>query len=107
MTMTKRELWKLRQEITLGSYFLSDYENTFGFDKEQVCDFFDGYADYLQEIMREDHIPDSDFWNELEKYDNADNLYGWWLCFENAPLTRNNYRYAEVRDGMYASSFEY
>lgn len=50
--MTKDELWVLRQEIKLGSLFYADYRNSFGIDTHPVCDFFDGYLEYLDQEMQ-------------------------------------------------------
>ena len=47
--MTKDELWALRQEIKLGSLFYADYRNSFDIDEHPVCDFFDGYLEYLDQ----------------------------------------------------------
>lgn len=76
--MTKQMLWRLRQEISLNSMYYSDY----------VCDFFDGYLEYLNEIMQE-QIPaydDAEFFDWLPVYDNAENLWNWYGCFEDDPL---------------------
>lgn len=37
-------LWPLRQEITLGSMYVSDYNNSFGIKPEKVCDFFTSFG---------------------------------------------------------------
>ena len=55
--MTKDMLWQLRMEIRLCSLYYADYRNSFGIERRAVCDFFDGYADFLEELMREE-IPD-------------------------------------------------
>ena len=47
MEMSKRNLWALRTEITLGSLYTSDYENSFQILPRMVQDFFDGYIEYL------------------------------------------------------------
>lgn len=67
----KQKLWRLRQEIVLNSLYLRDYENTFGIPHYIVCDFFDGYMEYLEEI------------NET---DTPENLWSWYNCFESDPL---------------------
>lgn len=83
---TKNKLWKLRQEIRLGSLFTRDYDNSFGVNERDCQDFFDGYLDWLKEEMQEEGIPDNDFWDELDNYDNAENLYEWYLMYEDEPL---------------------
>lgn len=75
-----RQLWRLRQDIVLCSLFYSDYKNRYEIDTRAVCDFFDGYADYLQELMEEEHGENFDFYELLPEYDNKENLYAWQLC---------------------------
>lgn len=86
--MTQEALWHLRKEIPLCSLFYTDYRNSFGIDCHPVCDFMDGYADYLDELMRES-IPDYDdanFFDLLSLYDTPENLWDWYQCFEEDPL---------------------
>ena len=51
--MTRETLWKLRQEIVLGSIYYHDYDNSFGFTANSVCDFFDGYLEELWDMAIE------------------------------------------------------
>ena len=86
--MTKDELWALRQEIKLCSLFYADYRNSFGIDEHPVCDFFDGFLEYLDQEMQET-IPgydDAHFFDHLPAYDNADNLWNWYNMLETDPL---------------------
>ena len=86
--MTKDTLWRLRMEIRLCSLYYADYRNSFGIDRHAVCDFFDGYADFLEELMREE-IPDyndAGYFDRLPQYDNAENLWAWYGCFDEEPL---------------------
>ena len=50
--LTSAELSKLRKEIILNSLYVSDYENSFGFDANDICCFFDGYVSYLEELAK-------------------------------------------------------
>lgn len=50
--MTEADLNKLRAEVVVGSAYLSDYENSF-IPAEMAQEFFDGYVDYIIEIMTE------------------------------------------------------
>lgn len=86
--MTQSQLWTLRMEIPLCSIFYDDYRNTFGIDHHAVCDFFDGYADYLSELMNQDEHGrgDNHFFEHLSKYDTPDNLWDWYCCLEADPL---------------------
>jgi len=86
--MTKDELWALRMEIRLGSLFYADYRNSFGIDEHPVCDFFDGYLEYLDQEMRE-LIPgydDAHFFDHLPAYDTPENLWDWYGMLEDDPL---------------------
>ena len=86
MEMSKRNLWALRTEITLGSLYTSDYENSFQILPRMVQDFFDGYIEYLWELAEEKNNKNIDFEDLVEIYDNADNLEGWYYCFDEDPL---------------------
>ena len=80
--LTKKSLWKLRKEIVLNSCMLGHYENTFGYDPNSMYTFFDGYYDYLWELAEEDG---KDLTHEqvIKNYDNANNLWGWYNCFDD------------------------
>lgn len=110
-------LWPLRQEITLGSMYIADYNNSFGIKPEKVCDFFTSFWDsYCEELAKEDKLweqavmlakerlsdePDApeskiqcyqnDAYLELmhKKYDNAETLLAWYDCFSECPLPPN------------------
>lgn len=84
--LTREELAQLRADVTINSLFYSDYENRFNLNTKDVCDFFDGYLEFLGELMREDDIPDSGYFNYLDEYDNIDNLENWYMCFEDTPI---------------------
>ncbi len=73
---TKNDLWALRNEISLGSLFVYDYENSFNLDPHTVSDFFDGYVDYLD--------------NECGGIDNdsIDNLFDWFCCYDDLSFMR-------------------
>lgn len=89
--MSEETLWKLRQEIKLGSLFIADYRNSFGVDPHKVCDFFDGFLEFVEEEMREDHprFNDADFWELLPNYDTPEYLLDWYCCFEEDPLAKD------------------
>lgn len=46
-------LWPLRQDICLGSIYYTDYNNRFGIDCHLVCDFFDGFISFINELWSE------------------------------------------------------
>lgn len=87
---TKENLWKLRQEIGLCSLFVADYQNSFGVEEHVCCDFFEGYADFLENLMIEDFGEDYDYFYMLDEYDNPENLYNWYGCYADGdplPIT--------------------
>lgn len=108
-------LWPLREQITLGSLLLSDYDNSFGIKPKKVCDFFTSFWDeYCEERAKEDGLweqavllaqerlakePDAsedkvkcyqqDAYLELQhkQYDNKQVLLEWYYCFvDECPL---------------------
>jgi len=81
--LTSSELWKLRDEITLNSIYVADYENSFRFNAKCICAFFDGYVDYLFELAEEDKFPVDDEFAVFDKYDTEDNLYNWFCCYDD------------------------
>lgn len=76
-------LWPLRQQICLGSLFISDYENSFGIDPHKVCDFFTNFWDtYCEELAEQDHVREkaiaaAEQWNKekREPAKNDDDFY--------------------------------
>lgn len=48
------ELKKLYGEISIGSIYLSDYENSFHIDENEVCNYCEGYEYYLEDFSLED-----------------------------------------------------
>lgn len=75
--LTMRQLSRLRNDIVLCSIYIKDYHNRYAIDKNKVCDFFEGYADYLGELMDKDGIKGEDFFVNLKNYDNIANLVAW------------------------------
>lgn len=76
------EVIKLREDVTLNSVMAVDYSNRFGIDENEVYYFFGGYLDFLQSLDEK-----MEFLDAIEKYDNRENLLGFW----------NDYRYATTR----------
>lgn len=83
--LTSAELSQLRKEIVLNSVFICDYDNSFGFNPWDIGSFFDGYVSYLEELAKEDGVESVDF---LEKYDTEENLYSWFLCYDDLSRIR-------------------
>ena len=87
--LTDKALIELRKDIRLGSLYISDYNNRFGIDPNQVSDFFDGYIEYLEEMAEEDGFDfGGEYYEFIEKYDNDTNLVGWYGCFADNPFTK-------------------
>lgn len=82
--LTLAELVKLRKEIVLNSLYISDYDNSFGFNPNHICTFFDGYVSYLEELAEEDGYTE---WDNIFKmfnlYDTEENLYAWFMCSDD------------------------
>ena len=83
--LTSAELSQLRKEIILNSILIYDYTNSFGFNPWDICSFFDGYVSYLEELAKEDGVESVDF---LEEYDTEENLYSWFLCYDDLSWVR-------------------
>ena len=83
--LTSAELLQLRKEIILNSILVYDYTNSFGFNPWDICSFFDGYVSYLNELARADGYEDIDY---LTKYDTEENLYSWFLCYDDLSWVR-------------------
>lgn len=76
--LTKEQLWKLRQEIVLGSLYTHDYDNSFGIDPSAVCNFFDSF---IEDAQTDDYGKPND--RETKDYDNAEDLYDYYRSCEN------------------------
>ena len=85
--MERDALWQLRKEIVLNSLFMSDYRNSFGFTTRSVCDFFDGYVEYLEELATEQYGNACSL-DQIFEFDNAENLFDWYGCFDSCPFQK-------------------
>ena len=84
--LTSAELLQLRKEVILNSILVYDYTNSFGFNPWDICSFFDGYVSFLNELAREDGFEGTDYY--LTKYDTEENLYSWFLCYDDLSWVR-------------------
>lgn len=80
--LTSKELWGLRKEISLNSPYLSDYNNSYGFDEMSLSDFFYDYYDYICKLAEEEN-DNPTFDMVLQNYDNEKNLYAWFKCYDD------------------------
>lgn len=76
--LTKEQLWKLRQEIVLGSLYTHDYDNSFGIDPSAVYNFFDSF---IEDAQMDDYGKPNN--RNTEEYDNAEDLYNYYKSCEN------------------------
>lgn len=64
--LTNEQLQQLRSEIVVGSIYLSDYENSFYINEDEVCDTLESYDIWCKE-------------NDIE--DNAENFAEYVQCY--------------------------
>ena len=89
--LTREDLQKLRNEIVLNSCYFYDYTNSFGFDEHDICEFFDGYYDYLWELAGEKYNTDEiTLFQIIGEFDNIDNLVSWFNCYDDLSWVRIN-----------------
>ena len=85
-TLNKEELWQLRQQVVVGSLYIADYTNNFNIDEKDVCNFFEGYESFIDELIKESGFVssnDNDYFDEFRKYDTLDTLERWYNCFDD------------------------
>ena len=88
--LTKNQLKTLRNDVVLNSLFLKDYSNNLYIKNDNVCAFFDGYMEYLNELAKNDAFS-GDVIDIITKYDNINNLYNYYLMFDSDPLLQNDF----------------
>ena len=82
--LSSAQLADLRKEIVLNSLYISDYDNSFGFDPNHINSFFDGYVSYLEELAEEDGYTEWDnIFRMFNLYDNETNLWDWFNCSDD------------------------
>ena len=62
------ELKTLRSEISVGSCYLADYDNSFGVDRNVVSSICDGYLEWLYECFGEELADENDTPENFAKY---------------------------------------
>ena len=91
---TSEDLAQFRSEICLNSLFYTDYENSFGINRNSASLFFDSYLSFICELAAEDGFkwdfpmngypkPEHSWEEFLQKYDTIDNLEDWHGCYED------------------------
>lgn len=79
-TLNSAELWEIRKSIVLNSIYLADYAVD-GYNTKDIAYFFDGYVEYLGEMSEE-------YGNDWDTYDNEENLWRWYNCYEDLSWVR-------------------
>jgi hypothetical protein len=90
----------MRREISLGSIFYADYNNSFELDTDEVYNFFEWYNSYLVHLAEEDGIYEKDYdYNDpkrsdlysklVSSYDTEENLRNFYAyeCSESNPFS--------------------
>ena len=95
--LTKDELQKLRNEIVIGSIYLSDYDNSFGIENKYVMDLFDGYVeDTWEKILeyRNDYFADKSELSDEELFkseiENIDSMYDYYTSVEDNQVVKSS-----------------
>ena len=73
------ELWTIRRQVVLNSLYEYDFSNREGYNSSDVSSFFDGYVNFIYELMDEDGADEKEFC----KYDNIINLKRWFDCYDD------------------------
>lgn len=81
--LTSAELWAIRSKVVVNSVYLADYENQYGISEVSLCNFFDGYYDYMWELAELEYGKDVKETKVFEEFDTEDTLYGWFNCHED------------------------
>lgn len=81
--LTSAELWAIRSKVVVNSVYLADYENQYGISEVSLCNFFDGYYNFIWELAEEDHGKNLNHNFVFNEYDTEENLYNWYNCHED------------------------
>lgn len=84
--LSEQEICQLKKEIIFGSMNYKDYKNNQGLNYYEVCDFFDGYMEYLWILASEDDVDD------ISDFDNDERLMECFCMIGADESTRNYYR---------------
>ena len=81
--LTSAELWAIRSKVVVNSVYLADYENQYGISEVSLCNFFDGYYNFIWELAEEEHGKNLNHKFVFNEYDTEENLYNWYNCHED------------------------
>ena len=93
---TFEEIKKLRKEIVLGSYYYTDFENSFNFDEHEVSAFFDGYLDFLQTNYEDEH--DGEYPDDVFDLESDEELEAWFYSWCDMTFTQYYVETIEIPD---------
>ena len=62
--LSHEDFKSLYNQISIGSIYLADYDNSFGVDRNEVCNLADGYLEFLHNAFGED----SDEYDTAEEF---------------------------------------
>lgn len=82
----KEKLLQLRKEITLNSIYTKDYDNSLDIPLDIVYYFFEGFNEYIYDLMKRDKIKPKKYEWEYDNYDNIDNLFNYYNDIENPKM---------------------
>jgi len=71
---TKKDLKELREQIRLGSIYISDADNNKGLESEYCYDFFDAYLTYICNLAKEEGYDENDAAFLTDVYENFDTI---------------------------------
>lgn len=63
--ITLEELWDFRTTVAVGSIYYAEFQNPWDIDTKEMLDFFEGYQDYVYELVDD---------GEYASFDEADNI---------------------------------
>ena len=94
----KAQLAQLREQVCLGSLFYGDYENDMGLNSHLVCDFFDGFINYYEDVPQDEW--ESSNKNSMDyPYDTIENLWHYYCTIEVESMDCDEY--VEYDEEMY------
>lgn len=85
----KIQLKRLRSDVVLNSLFVADYNNRYNLDTHEVCNFFDGFMDFIDTLCREawegtdQSMSYDEYWTKnIWHFDTPENLWDYYCMVE-------------------------
>ena len=89
--LTSAELWDIRLKVVVNSVYINDFENQYGINEVSLCNFFEGYYDFICELAEEKIGKNIAHSLVLPHFDNEENLYRWFNCYDDFDWIVYNY----------------